>query len=182
MSTVGTPNWGPTGVVFEEWEDLNFNPTDGGGPTPTLPADVTINNVFYKEFSSSNNQKCGSQQEIPHSYKLGTIIYPHAHIFLKAAESAGTTGVTFTLYWEIRQSTGTTNGNLEMTATSAQLAANGNKVNIYNAPAITGPTELGAQVAVTLARTGGDAGDVIVLTYGLHYASDSVGSRQPTSK
>lgn len=120
MSTVGTSNFGPTNVVFEEWEDLNFDPERGGGPTATLPADVTINDVLYKEFDNNNNEFCGSQAELPHAYKLGTHLYPHAHVFLKGGEAAGATGVTFTLYWELRQTTGTTNGNLEMTATSAQ--------------------------------------------------------------
>ena len=40
----------------------------------------------------------------------------------------------------------------------------------------------GAQLAITIARTGGDAGDVVVLTYGVHFEIDTLGSRLITTK
>lgn len=166
------------------FEDLNFDPTSSGGPAATRPDDVTINGVFHKEFTSANNQLCGAVQEIPHSYKLSGTLYPHIHIFLKGGESAGTTGVTFTLYWELRQSTGTTSGSVPLAATSVQLGttAGANKFDIYDATGFSGSAELGGQLAVTIARTAGDAGDVVVTTYGVHYASDTIGSRQLAAK
>lgn len=163
------------------WEDLNFAPSSSGGPAVTLPDYVTINNVVHREFTSANNQICGDVQELPHSYKLSSQLYPHIHIFLKSGESAGTTGVTFTLYWELRQGTGVTSGNLTLSATSAQLTANPTKYTISGA-AFNGSAELGGQLALTLARTAGDAGDVIVTTYGIHYTTDSPGSTLITTK
>ena len=163
------------------WEDLNFAPTSAGGPTATKPDNVTINNVFYVEFTSSNNQKCGDAKEIPHKYKLGSILHPHMHVFLKAGESAGATGVTFTLYYSLRTLTGTVTGNVTMTATSAQLSASGHKVDIEGAE-IAGSSELGAQLTLALYRTGGNAGDVVVMTYGVHYEIDSAGSSQELVK
>ncbi len=157
------------------WDDLNFAPTSAGGPVATRPDSVTINNVFYVEFTSSNNQKCGDTKEIPHKYKRGTNLRPHMHVFLKSSESVGTTGVTFTLYYSLRTTAGTATGNVVLSATSAELTANGNKVNI-GAAEIIGSSALGAQLTLGLYRTGGDAGDVVVTTYGVHYEIDKPGS------
>ena len=163
------------------WEDLNFAVVKSGGPEASLPADVTINDVYYKEFTSANNQSCGDEEEMPHNAKLSTNLHPHAHIFLKSGESAGTTGVTFTLYWELRESTGTTSGNLTMSATSAELTANPHKFDIWGTE-FAGPTTLGSQLCLALYRTGGNAGDVVVTTYGVHYEIDLIGSREITTK
>lgn len=164
-------------------EDLNFDPTRSGGPVATRPSEVTINNVFRVEFTSANNQTCGANKELPHKYKLGSALSPHCHIFLKNGESAGTTGVTFTIYWELRQSTGTTNGSTTVSATSVELAstAGGNKLDLFNS-SFAGSAELGPDVALTIARTAGDAGDIVVLTYGVHYEIDSLGSKTATEK
>ena len=94
----------------------------------------------------------------------------------------GTTGATFRIYWELRQLSGTTTGYVDLTVTSAQLTANAHKVDIYDLTGFTGPTELGAQLALSLHRTAGDAGDVIIETYGCHVALDGIGSRTPTVK
>ncbi len=162
------------------WDDLNFSPLTAASGV-TVPDLVTINNVRYREFTSANNQICGAGEEIRHPYKLNTNLYPHIHIFLKGGESAGTTGVTFTMYWELRQSTGTTNGSVTLSATSAQLTANPHKYTI-SGTSFAGSAELGGQLSLTLARTAGDAGDVIVTTYGVHYEIDSIGSREITTK
>jgi len=142
---------------------------------------LTVNGVIYREFTSANNQICGDAREIPHPYKLSSDLTPHIHLFLKDGESAGTTGVTFTFNWELRQVAGVTNGSLTLSATSAQLTANGNKIDISGA-AFSGSAELGAQLSLSIARTAGDAGDVVLLSYGVHYEIDSLGSRQITTK
>lgn len=162
------------------FEDLNFSPLSASGVPATLPDYVTINNTTHREFTSANNQLCGDIKELPHAYKLGTTLQPHAHLFLKSGESVGTTGVTFVLYWELRQTTGTTFGSSTLTATSAQLA-NGNKVDIYTS-AFAGAAELGAQLSCTIARTAGDAGDIVLLSWGVHYEADMIGSRTISSK
>jgi hypothetical protein len=147
------------------WEDLNFSPNNSGGPAVTIPDYVTINNVVHREFTSANNQLCGSSQELPHHYKLSSQIYPHAHI-----------------YWELRQGAGTTSGSVVLSATSAELTGNGHKINVSDVTGFAGAAELGAQLTVKIARTGGNAGDVIVTTYGVHYERDSNGSKQMTTK
>lgn len=166
------------------WEDLNFDPSSSGGPPVTLPDYVDINNVIHREFTSANNQLCGDGEELPHAYKLSSTLYPHVHIFLKGGESVGTTGVTFTLYWELRQSTGTTSGSVVLSATSAQLGttAGANKLDIYDVTGFAGSAELGGQLTLKLARTAGDAGDIVVLTYGVHYEKDSIGSNETAVK
>lgn len=164
------------------WEDLNFGILDTGVPVATQPDDVQIGNVWYKEFTSSNNQLCAHQREIPHEATLSQTLYGHLHCFLKSGESAGTTGVTFTLYWELRQSAGTTNGSLTLTATSAELTANPDIFRVTEGTGLAGPSVLGGQIALTLSRTAGDAGDVIVTTYGFHYEKDREGSRTIDTK
>ena len=163
------------------WEDLNFAPNSSGGNPTTLPDYVTINGVVHREFTSANNQVCGDNHELPHNYKLGSVLNPHTHIFLKSGESAGTTGVVFTMNWELRQGTGTTSGTTTLSATSNQLTANPHKIDIYNG-SFAGSNTLGGQLSLNLARTGGNAGDVIVLTYGIHYEIDSIGSNEMTTK
>jgi hypothetical protein len=171
-------------VVLEVpvWDDLNFDPTRSGGPVATRPDDVTINNVIHKEFTSANNQFCGSVAELPHPYQLNTTLYPHCHIFLKSGESAGTTGVTFTFYWELRQPSGTTSGSVTLSATSAQLNANPDIYTIFDGTGFSGAATAGGQLAVTIARTAGNAGDVVVTTYGVHHKIDTIGSRQISTK
>jgi hypothetical protein len=172
-------------IVYDTpvWDDLNFDPERAGGPVATRPDPVTINNVFHAEFTSENNQLCGAVEELPHKYKLSSDLTPHMHLFLKGGESAGTTGVTFTYYWELRQSTGTTSGSLTLSATSAQLGTTaGANQYIVSGTAFAGSAELGGQLSVTLARTAGDAGDVVVTTYGCHYQVDTPGSRTITTK
>lgn len=164
------------------WEDLNFDPVRSGGPAANRPDDVTIDNCYYKEFTSANNQSCGDNQEIPHKAKIPGKDYGHCHVFLKSGESAGTTGVTFTIYWSLRQSTGLTTGNFTLSATSAQLTASPVKLDIFDVPGFTGPSETGSQLSMALYRTAGDAGDVIVTTYGIHFEIDTNGSRLITTK
>jgi hypothetical protein len=166
------------------YEDLNFDVARSGGPAASQPDFVIINSCVHREFTSANNQFCGGVQEIPHHAKLSVTVYPHTHFFLKAGESAGTTGVTFTFYWELRQSTGITSGSVPLSATSVQLASavGGYKLDIYDSTGFAGAAELGAQLACTISRTGGNAGDVVVLTYGVHYQKDTPGSRQLSAK
>ena len=160
------------------FDDLNFSPDSSGGNPTTLPDYVIIDNVIYSEFTSSNNQLCGSGEEVPHAYKLGGLISNHMHGFLKSGESAGTTGVEFTIYYSLRETDGTlTTGSDVFTATSAELAANPVKFNFYGATPYSANT-VGAQLHLTLVRTGGDAGDVVVTTYGCHYEIDMLGSRE----
>ena len=164
------------------WEDLNFDPSTHGGPAAFEPDYVAIGNVGYHEFTSLNNQYAIGQREIPHSCKLGSNAYAHAHIFLKTPGTEGGTGVTFTMYWELRENGATTNGTLTMSATSAELAADGHKVDIFNVTPIAIPSSLGAQLAVKMARTAGNAGDIILMSYGIHYEIDNIGSKLVTTK
>ena len=170
------------GLIYQNtfFEDLNFTPLSAA-TGPTAPDNVSINNTIHKEFTSANNQSCGEGRELPHHYKLGTTLTPHTHIFLKASESAGSTGVTFTFFWELRQTTGTTSGSVTLSATSAQLAGNGNRIDIAGA-AFAGAAELGSQLSVTIERTGGNAGDVVVSSFGVHYEVDAPGSALITTK
>jgi hypothetical protein len=168
----GTLVFAGTGAV---WDDLNYDPVRAGGPAATRPDDVTINNVIHKEFTSANNQLCGSVAELPHKYKLSSLLYPHIHIFLKTGESEGTTGCTFTFYWELRHDGIVSSGSKELAATSAQLLAG--SVFVQAAEGIAGADTIGGQLACTIARTAGNAGDIVVTTYGVHYEIDMLGSR-----
>ena len=171
-------------VVLEVvvWEDLNFDPTRSGGAAATRPPEVRINNVLHGEFDNGNDQFCGCSEEYPHKGKLSATLYPHLHAFLKSGEDEGTTGVTFTIYWELRTPTATTSGSVPLTITSAQLLANPHGFFIQDATGFAGPTVLGGQLALTIERTGGDADDVVVTTYGVHFPIDTIGSRTISTK
>ena len=161
-------------------EDLSFDPTKSGGPPSQKPDDVTIDNVFYKEFTSSNNQCCGDTGVIPHSFLLGEKLYPHINCFLKDGESAGTTGVTFRIYWCIRNSTDKQDGYFDLTASSQELTDNAYNLDIFDSETYIPETkivEMSSKLSLSIHRTGGDAGDIIVTTYGVYYKKDSYGSR-----
>jgi len=166
------------------YEDLNFDPATSGGTPVSLPDYVTIDNVYYREFTSANNQTCGAGEEIPHAAQLGgKKFYPHLHIFLKAAESAGTTGATFRIYWSLRETgLATRSGSVDLAVTSAQLAAEARKINLNDATGFVGSTNLGAQLSLRLDRIAGDAGDIVVMSYGIHYPLDDKGSHEVTAK
>jgi len=178
--TIDSTGYRATGTAID-WEDLNFDPTSSGGPVATRPDPVIIDSVSYVEFTSANNQHCGDTKELPHGSVLGDSLYPHAHIFLKSGESEGATGVTFTMCWQLRSDGATTRGRFTMSATSAELAADGNEV-VITGPAFYRGTALGGQLAMHPYRTAGDAGDVIVITYGVHYSVDRLGSNLITTK
>lgn len=163
------------------YEDLNFSPLLSVS-NATAPDKVTINGVYHVEFTVNNNQSCGACQEIYHSALLSQTLKPHYHCFLKASESAGTTGATFTLYWELRQTTGTTSGSVALQVTSAQLTGNAHKIDIYDPTGFAGPAELGAQLTMVIARTAGNAGKVIVTTYGVHVEKNKLGSSTATAE
>lgn len=164
-------------------EDLNFDVLNSGGNPTTIPDYVLVNDIPYREFTSSNNQTCGGTKEIPHAaYLSGQTLVPHLHCFLKGGEASGTTGVTFTLYWDLRQTTGVTSGNITVSATSAQLVANPYKLDLYAVSGFACSTELGGQLGMRLARTAGNAGDVIATTYGVHVEYDMLGSRSASTK
>lgn len=177
--------WTAKTIVYDTpvWEDLNFAVVRSWWPVATRPDDVTINNCYYKEFTSANNQTCWDAQEIYHQAMLWRSLYPHAHIFLKSGESSWTTWVTFTIYWELRQSTWVTNWSVTVSATSAELASTEwwYILTLYDS-SFTWPTELWAQLAMRLDRTWWDAGDVIVTTYWVHYEIDTPWSRTISSK
>jgi len=178
--TIDSTGYRATGTAID-WEDLNFDPTSSGGPVATRPDPVMIDSVSYVEFTSANNQHCGDTKELPHSSVLGDSLYPHAHIFLKDGESSGATGVTFTMCWQLRTDGSTTRGQFTMSATSAELAADGNEVFITG-PAFYRGTAPEGQLAMHPYRTAGDAGDVVVITYGVHYSVDRLGSNLITTK
>lgn len=164
--------------------DLNFDVLNSGGPPAFTPALVTIDGIDYREFSSANNQKCSGHKEFPHGTFLeGQTHYAHLHGFLKAGESAGTTGATYTLTWSLRQAGSKITGSADITLSSADLLANIDLiVKARASTGFTGPSVLGGQLGMTCARTGGNAGDVVVTTYGIHVACDAGGSRTETSK
>jgi hypothetical protein len=84
----------------------------------------------------------------------------------------------------LRQANAVTSGSVNLTATNAQLntVAGANKLDIYYSTGFAGPSELDAQLSLKIERIAGDAGDIIVTTYGVHYEVDTVGSRQITVK
>lgn len=162
------------------WEDLNFAVLKSGLGVANNPAIVAVGNVYHKSFSTNNYVNDG--QEIPHNAKTSTTAQWHYHAFIEPGKSVGTTGAEFTLYWEHRNSGTTTTGTVTGTITSAQLttSASGGKIDVNMGTPIS--IEWSGQMVCVFKRTGGDAGEVIVTTYGLHHEVDGNGSDLIASK
>lgn len=159
------------------YEDLNFDIDAAGGPAATLPDYVNVNNVIYRAFEKSKNQKVASVKELPHSTNVMEKLWPHMHCFLVPGQSPGTTGVEFTLWWELRGKAGTQSGSVVFAASAADLTANPNENDLEDTIGIEIENKFPEQqLAVVLQRTGGDAGDVVVTTYGFHYQVDKFGT------
>jgi hypothetical protein len=162
------------------WEDLNFSVDNSQRGVANQPTLVTVGNVIHSSFATNDYVFDG--QEIPHKAKTSTTAQWHFHAFIEPGQSVGTTGAEFTLYWEHRKGTTTTTGTVTGTITSAQLttSSSGGKIDIDMSSPIS--IEWGGQMTCYFKRTGGNAGRVIVTTYGLHHEVDGTGSDTIASK
>lgn len=166
------------------WEDLNFSVVNSQRGVANHPTIFDLNGVYHSSFAL--NDYVFNSREVFHATKPESEGVPHLHAFIEFAQSVGTTGADFTLYWEIRHGAGnTTSGNVTVNITSAELTsttvANGGGEISKNFSANIAVT-YGDQITLVLKRTGGDAGRVAVTTYGLHCELDGFGSDEIISK
>lgn len=176
------------------WEDLMVYPdatTRGGSKAPlwTKFADNGSGSqgVFLWEFSASEEQEVYFTIQIPHSYKVGTTLYPHVHWTTFTGTPTGT-NVVWGLEYTVKAIGGVFGTTSLITANSVISAIgtpSGAKQHLITAlPTIPG-TDFGISTILVCrlyraATSGSDtfASSTGLLGFDIHYEKDTDGSRQ----
>lgn len=182
------------------WDDVMVYPdatTRGGSVSPVWGGALgvafkknaagTSQGVFLWMFSASTEQELYFTVQIPHSYKVGTTLYPHVHWTTYTGTPTGTNVV-----WGLEYSVIAIAGSFPTTTT---LTANA-VISLIGTPSGTGQhiitplgtingTGLGISTIIIcrLYRATGDANDTFANETGLlgmdfHYEKDTEGSRR----
>jgi hypothetical protein len=180
-------------LVLEKpvYNDINFSVDRGKVPGANFPNWAAFrggDRLSGYQFDVDEYLEIGTE-EILHDYKEGTDLLPHAHVVLSAA-TASEQKLQLRLHYSI--------GNTHEVM-SAQLSVDG-EITIPNATAqwthllvpmtaIAGANiEIGAQIKCTIERIDKSAGgtelvaEPFIISVGLHYQIDTLGSRSVTAK
>ena len=168
------------------WDDIQLSATSlGSGASAPDLININSSGIYLMGFDGgvTTEQLFGSF-EIPHDYAEGTTLVPHIH-WLTTTTNIGTVK-WFVDYWRV-DGNGTTVPSTPTTI-SATGTSNGiaweafkNDSNTIDGTGIT----IGDQVAFRLYRDPTQdtyPDDAVVLTFGIHYQKNSLGSRLVTTK
>jgi len=172
------------------WDDVRVPLEKGklaGGSNPTFEKfkdnGSGSNGVYAYNFSDGNELFFSLQ--MPHSWKLGSTVYPHFHIASKTDGSGKKIKLGFEYTW---QSIHGTFGNTTVETRDVDLDT-AYKHLIFNVPSagVSGTgMGLSSMLFCRVYREAADsdnfAGDVYFLEWDMHYEQDTVGSRQVTTK
>lgn len=178
----------PNAVDEEQWDDII---TPGfalgtGAATPALVALPLVTNLKCYAFSAANNaaDELFAFFEMPHGYKEGTDLHVHVHWTPETADIAN-------VKWQLGFSVAQVNGSFgaEALLTGVEATA-GLKSHILTSltPVINGADlKIGSIIAARLFREASDPLDTyaayaFLLSLGIHYQVDSLGSRQIATK
>lgn len=176
------------------WDDLMVYPdaTSKGSsfpPTWKIFKKNSENNsqgVYLWSFSSSSEQELYFTAQIPHSYKVGTSLYPHVH-WTTSSETPGRSNVV----WGLEYSVIAIGGHFPYTTTIRATSVIAGITNITSSgqhlisafSSIPG-TDLGISTVITcrLFREVNNSGDTFgnevgLLGFDIHYEKDTEGSR-----
>jgi hypothetical protein len=175
------------------WEDvkvsmMSTNVGQSAPPTMTKFKDngAGSQGVFGWAFSATTEQELYFSVQLPHAYKVGTDVYPHAHF---TTLGTGTGGVV----WGLEYVAAPINGTYAATSTVIQatytIATNSaSKHMLLSLPVIPG-TSLGISSVIMcrVFRVAANAADTFASTafltdFDFHIQVDSMGSRQETAK
>jgi hypothetical protein len=150
----------------------------------TAPAFASfISPVYAMSFVDSQTDVAYGSFELPHSYKEGTALEVHVH-WSPSTTSTGNCVWKFNAVVEGMESTGAFSAISEMTATDAGGGvAFAHQYASFGTIAGTG-RKIGDIIVFELKRPSGDtfAGDAFLLSIGIHYQQDTLGSRSISSK
>lgn len=151
----------------------------------------TSQGVFLWMFSPSTEQEVYFTIQIPHSYKVGTTLYPHVHWTTTTGTPSGTDVVWGLEYTVMKIGGNFGNTTLITSNTVIPLIGNPSGTNqhlITAFPAISGNgIEISTILVCRLYRAATDSRDTFAQTVGLlgfdiHYESDTQGSRTEYTK
>ena len=165
------------------WEDLRF-PATGINPTGAVgPMTFDTTNIGFLAAAAST-QSIAMIAQMPHSWKEGTLIYPHIHW---EPTTAGAGNVLWGMDYKW-----TNVGETEpvaWTTTGVVSAAGGAfKHQIASFPALDGSGKtISSILSIKIYRVGGDTldtygADALLKEFDIHYESDELGSRTSLSK
>ncbi len=179
------------------WDDLTVYPeaTSRGGSNSPTAAKFKDNGagsqgVFLWWFSSGSEQEVYFQVQMPHSYKVGTTLYPHVH-WTTASTTPTTTNVVWRLEYTI-MSFGGNFGNTTTTTTSTvvgETVPSGVGQHLISSLGTISGTGIGISTFIIcrLYRQVTDPADVFpdaagLLGFDIHYERDMQGSRTAFEK
>lgn len=179
------------------WDDLTVYPeaTSRGGSNSPTAAKFKDNGsgsqgVFLWWFAAGSEQEVYFQVQMPHSYKVGTTLYPHVH-WTTTTTTPTTTNVVWRLEYTI-MSFGGNFGNTSTTTTSTvvgETAPSGVGQHLISSLGTIDGTNVGISTFIVcrLYRQVGHVDDTFVdpaglLGFDIHYERDTQGSRSAFTK
>jgi len=176
-------------LIAPVWDDVQFVISSGrvaASNAPTWEAFTT--NTSEYSFAVNDYIDLGAN-EIPHSWKEGTDVYPHIHITTKAANATGANRFAkFTLYIasaDVGSVWAETSTSAELTIPTGTAALTG---FLLSFPAASfAAHKIGTQIKIRVKRiaaTGGTeySGNTFVTQCGIHIQKDTNGSRSISAK
>ncbi len=169
-------------IVLQEsvWEDLRFPATLVKLGANTKP-DFDYTNLGLLFPQNDTGEVASIIAQMPHSYKLGTNIYPHIH-FIQTASNVPVFKISYRWYLN-----GTTPPSFT-TITSTTVVhtyTSGSILQRLAFPAISGSgiTAISSILDIKVYRDDNVVtGDVLVKEFDIHYTLETIGSRSMTAK
>lgn len=167
------------------WEDLRF-PVAGINPPGAAsdPARNTTTGLLV--FSASATNIIAIQVQMPHSWKIGSEISPHIHLWYPNANAGNS---VWTLQYQLA-GIGDNFPNSFTTITETFAApgvAQRHSLHAFDNIDMSSVTGVSAMIVMLLSRIGGDGADTYgaalpLLEFDIHYQIDSLGSRDEIVK
>jgi hypothetical protein len=171
------------------FDDVSCNLLVGGASTPIVSVynGGTLRAYEYVGNASQTRDQ-NAMIQLPHSYKEGSDIVVHVHLYVPDDVTGGTVKMSCTYTWTDINSTGAIS-ETTITGTIVRTASQGIANNaILEFPAITGTGKhISSIIAFRLLRDAGDAADtfgssVWLKSIDAHFEKDGLGSRTISTK
>lgn len=163
------------------WDDIIILPSNLR-PSGTTPPSWTVfqGGIYALAFTNAQSDEVYGSFELPHDYKEGTALHPHIH-WAPSTNNNGRCDWTFEYTAQNMNS-----GAFPVNDTSITYQQVGGGIALAHqfisaSAAIPGAgRKIGDVVVFRLARPTGDGftGDAFLLSFGVHYEIDTMGSRQ----
>lgn len=163
------------------WDDIIILPSNlRGGATPPSWTTAFQGGIYVMCFQNGSSDEVYGGFELPHDYKEGTALYPHLH-WSPSTNNNGRCDWTFE--YTIQSMNGGAFPGNDSSITFQQVGggvALAHQFVSASAPVPGANRKIGDIMMFKLARPSGDAftGDAFLLSFGVHYEIDTMGSRQ----